>query len=135
MLIEDLDDELVVYDQEHDRAHSLNRTATLVWRNCDGNRNVTELAAVLRREGISIADDELVQLTVDYLLRAGLIEGGAPRPASETRLARRQLLDRIGVVGVGSLVLPVIETLTAPQAVAAASTGSGPCSGTCSTSN
>jgi hypothetical protein len=128
VLIEELDDELVVYDRENDQAHSLNRTAALVWRACDGTRTIAEIAASLRRQGIPVGDDDLVQLSVDLLANAGLIDSAAARRPLETRLARRQLLERIGVVGAGSLVLPAIETLDAPRAVAAVSEGAPSCS-------
>jgi hypothetical protein len=128
VLIEEVDDELVVYDRELDQAHTLNRTAALVWRNCDGTRTVAEIAANLRHDGIAVADDELVQLSVDLLAGAGLMDAAAARRPLETRLARRQLLERVGVVGTGSLVVPVIQTLDAPRAVAAASDQQPTCS-------
>ena len=128
MLIEDLDGEFVIYDQAHDLAHTLNRTASIVWRNCDGTRTVSEVAAVLQSEGIAAADDDLVRLSIDHLAAAGLMEATESRGPAETRLARRQLLERVGVVGTGSLVLPAVETLTAPRAVAATSDDGSSCS-------
>src|SRR5581483_4404541 len=44
VLFEPMDDELLVYDSERSRAHSLNSTAALVWRACDGRRDVNGLA-------------------------------------------------------------------------------------------
>ncbi len=47
LLVQEVGDELVVYDQKRHVAHSLNRTAALVWQNCDGQRTVADLAALL----------------------------------------------------------------------------------------
>src|SRR2546423_15689116 len=39
LVIQELPDELLVYDLERHRAHSLNRTAALVWRHCDWKKS------------------------------------------------------------------------------------------------
>jgi len=47
--VEELLDESVIYDLKTNKAHSLNRTATLVWRHCDGHTTVTQMATCWRR--------------------------------------------------------------------------------------
>ena len=49
LLIRELPDELLVYDQEQHRAHCLNRTAALVFRHADGTRTAAELARAAGR--------------------------------------------------------------------------------------
>ena len=36
LIVRELPEETLVYDQKHDKAHCLNRAAALVWRHCDG---------------------------------------------------------------------------------------------------
>ena len=43
LVIKELPDETLVYDTKHDKAHCLNNTAALVWKNCDGKRTITQL--------------------------------------------------------------------------------------------
>ena len=49
LLIRELPDELLVYDQEQHRAHCLNRTAALVFRHADGTRTLADRPLRQRR--------------------------------------------------------------------------------------
>jgi hypothetical protein len=40
LLTEEVDGELLIYDEERDTATRLNRTAAVVWRSCDGQRSI-----------------------------------------------------------------------------------------------
>ncbi len=129
LLEQPLDDELLVYDPERARGHCLNRTAALVWRHADGAHTVADLAAVLRRDLDEAADEDLVCHTLDRLRAADLLEDTWTRSADAMRAARRQFVRRVGLIGVVSLLLPVVTSITAPEpAEAGISCGS---SGTC----
>ena len=67
LLIQEVGEELVVYDRERHRIHRLNRTAALVWHHCDGRTSVSDLAALLARELNLPADEGLVWLILDWL--------------------------------------------------------------------
>ena len=41
LVVRELAEETLVYDEERHRAHCLNRTAALVWRHCDGKTPVS----------------------------------------------------------------------------------------------
>ena len=143
LLVEEVEDELVVYDQQHDSAHRLNRTAAIVWRHCDGTRNTADLVAVLAEQlGPDLADDDLVQIALDNLSERGLIEGSTPRAPEATRLSRRRFIRRVGTVGVAALALPVVTSLAAPSPAAAQSpcttsscTSTSACTCTCTSSS
>lgn len=47
LVVEELGDELLIYDKLENRAHSLNGTAARVWRACDGYTNTAVLATKL----------------------------------------------------------------------------------------
>ena len=96
MLVEDLDGEFVIYDQARDLAHTLNRTASIVWQTCDGTRTVSEVAAVLQSEGIAVADDDLVRLSIDHLAAAGLMDAAESRGPAEVRLLTAGATARTG---------------------------------------
>jgi len=123
VLTEELDDELLVYDNEHHIACRLNRTAALVWQSSDGTRTVDDLVAVLREEVGEIADEDLVMVTLDELAGHGLLEDGYERRDPDTaRLSRRRFIRRVGVVGTAALALPVVQSVVAP-ALAQAQSG------------
>jgi hypothetical protein len=133
LLVEEVEDELLVYDQDHDSAHRLNRTAAIVWRHCDGEHDIPALVAVLSEElGGDLADEDLVRIALDNLADRGLVEGVPQRAPEETRVSRRRFIRRVGTVGVAALALPVVTSLVAPSPASAQS----PCSSsTCSSSS
>jgi hypothetical protein len=133
LLVEEVEDELLVYDQDHDSAHRLNRTAALVWRSCDGKHDIPALVAVLSEElGDDLADEDLVRIALDNLAERGLVDGAPQRAPEETRVSRRRFIRKVGTVGVAALALPVVTSLVAPSAASAQS----PCiSSTCSSSS
>ncbi len=129
LLMEEVADELVVYDQQRKLAHSLNRTAALVWRHCDGQRSISDLTALLRAELDPIADEDLVLVAIDRLEGIHLLEESSGRTADQARTSRRQVVRKVGRVGVLTLLLPVVTTLLAPTPAQAQSGGSCGCGG------
>jgi hypothetical protein len=114
LLIQEVADELVVYDAQSHQAHRLNRTSALVWQQCDGVQTVEEISARLQQQLSPIADDHLVQHTLDRLAGAGLLVGWTSRTAEEARASRRQFMRKVGLVGALSLLLPAVTTIVAP---------------------
>jgi Coenzyme PQQ synthesis protein D (PqqD) len=113
-----LDDEVVVYDPERKRAHSLNRLAAAVWNHADGTRTIEELQRLASHEvGVSI-DQAAVMLAVRKLQRAHLLMEniGAGKP-----LTRREMLGRAGRYSTAALVTPLVASSLVPAPVAAAS--------------
>lgn len=76
----ELDGEAVVLDEEQNRLHLLNRTATLVWACCDGSGTVAEIAADLAES--AGVPTERVTAEVVALVRTlgaeGLLDGVRP---------------------------------------------------------
>lgn len=122
LLVEEVENELVIYDERAESAHRLNRTAAVVWRHCDGEHDVPALVDVLRAElGDDLADEDLVRIALDGLAAKDLIEGVAERAYEDTQLSRRRIIRRVGTVGVAALALPVISSLAAPTPASAQS--------------
>ena len=42
LVVEELSDETLVYDLKRHKANCLNRTAALVWQDCDGQTSVSQ---------------------------------------------------------------------------------------------
>jgi hypothetical protein len=118
LAVRDLPNETVVYDLKRKKVHCLNRTAALVWRHCDGRRTLAELALVLQREMAIPADETVIRLTLEQLERRHLLELPLAAESLETRRSRRDALKKLGL---SLAALPVIMSLTAPQAAAQAS--------------
>jgi hypothetical protein len=125
LLIEELENELLVYDLAADRAHRLNATAAAVFRHADGERTIADLVDVLAEEVGAVADEDLVLITLDGLVEAGLVEQYEKRATKDTRTSRRKFIARAGAVGAAAASLPVVHSIVAPT-VAQALT---PCDG------
>lgn len=126
-----LKDELVIYDMERHKAHSLNRVATLVWEHCDGQTSVQELGEVLTRALQERVDEQIVWLALRQLERNWLLEGKLLTPSN--LISRREAARRFGIVA--GIVLPLVMTAVVPTALAGCITplgGSGaPCGADC----
>jgi hypothetical protein len=109
--------EVLVYDLERHRAHSLNPLAAAIWRGCDGRRPVATLAAAVRAETGVPVTTAAVEYGLASLGRAHLLTGGAPRVSGPTR---RQVLAGVGTAA----AMPLVLSIVAPTPAQAQS---GPC--------
>jgi hypothetical protein len=110
LVIEELGDELLVYDLKGDRAHSLGASAALVWRACDGETKVEALSAKLE------LDDETVARALLELRECRLLDGEVVADGSMTR---RDLGFRTAKLGAAAATLPMIVSIVAPTAAMA----------------
>ena len=49
LIVNNLNDEVLVYDLERDKAHSLNSSAAFIWKKCNGRRTIAEVAQALSK--------------------------------------------------------------------------------------
>jgi len=126
LLIQELSEELLIYDQVHLKAHCLNDTAARIWRRCDGNISVGQLAAELSKELSGTVDETVILIAFKQLSRAKLLE--APLANSHASgISRREILRRAGIAA--TVALPVVTSIIAPKAAQAANciTSGQPC--------
>jgi len=132
LLIQELQDETLVYDLTSKKAHCLNPTAALIWRHCDGKTTVPALARLLR-ETLNLPEDaDIVWKALLQLDKARLLREPVVPPGEVHRFSRRDLARKLGAA---AILAPVVLSVLAPKAAAA---GSGaPCAhnSDCSTNN
>ncbi len=121
LVVEELPDEILVYDLKRHKSLCLNPTAALVWRRCDGRTSVAEVAALLEEQWAAPTDEAVVWMALDRLGRAHLLSKPVTLPADESQYSRREVLRKLRRVAGISLLLPVIESIVAPLAAAQAS--------------
>ena len=119
LVIQELADEVLVYDLERHKAHCLNRTAAWIWKRCDGRTTAAELARLLQAETKAPVDESIIWLGLDQLERDHLLSGRIPRPPATPRPSRRELVRQLGLVT--AITLPLVTSLVAPTASQAAS--------------
>src|SRR3954463_11534640 len=71
LVIEELGDELLIYDLNANRAHSLGASAARVWRACDGNTTVEVLSARTDLDAGTVAQ------ALEELRNSSLLDGEA----------------------------------------------------------
>ena len=113
LVVKQLADEVLVYDLERDKAHSLNSSAAFVWKKCNGRRTVAEVAEAFSKEFKIPADQQTVWLALDQLSKFNLLEAKVTRPAGVPHITRRQMM-RIGAAA--AFALPVVVSIVAPTA-------------------
>lgn len=126
ILVQDLNDEVLIYDLIANKAFCLNQTSAIVFSACDGQTTFAELK---RKHQFT---DDLIFLALDELKRESLLEDEAYQ-SPFTGMTRREVAKKVGLATM--IALPVISSLLAPTAAAAQSTcmGSGQsCTGTLS---
>lgn len=77
-----IQDEAIIYDLVRDTVHYLNRSARMVWEQCDGSQSVAEVRRSLQARFVRESAGEAegiatitrgIDETLDMLLRDGLI--------------------------------------------------------------
>jgi slime mold repeat-containing protein/coenzyme PQQ synthesis protein D (PqqD) len=125
MLSERVDDELVLYDSVRNTAHCLSGEAAEVWRLCDGERSVEEIASEIGQSA------DRVSAVLGRLGDSGLLELGSGQGA----LSRRDVAKRFAQLGAAALSAPLVYSVDVPAAAAASSSGRCTNDGDCIASN
>ena len=119
LLSHQLDGQLLIYDACDDRVHLLDTTTGHVFELLEeGGRGHDGIVAELAIRMNAMESESLLQLSLEELRKADLLEevSGPIAPLSE--INRREALRKVGVAGAGVLLIPAIATLTASRAYA-----------------
>jgi hypothetical protein len=119
LLEEAVGDELLLYDQESHTAHCLSPIAACVWRHCDGEHDVSDLAQ------LAVASESLVADALHELREKDLLDA-EPQLMQSTILgiSRREAIGRAARYGAAATAGSLIVSATAATP-AMASSGEG----------
>lgn len=124
VVVNELGDELLVYDLTIHKAYNLNRTSSIVYQACGDGLTFDELKKKHK------FTDDLIYLALDELKENNLLEN-TDYTSSLTNLSRREAIRKVGLASM--IALPLISSLVAPKAVDAQSSA-GRLYSTCTTS-
>jgi hypothetical protein len=116
LVIKELANETLVYDESNHQAHCLNQTAAFVWKHCDGRRSLPALARLLEKETNVSAPEHTVRLAIKQFEESHLLDASRSKP-TWGGLSRREMVRTIGITAVA---LPIVTSIVAPQAAMAA---------------
>lgn len=117
LVVQEIPDEVLVYDLERNKAHCLNQSAAMVWRSCDGNNSVADIAKLVESQAGGKVTEDFVWLAIDQLSENNLLEQQIATDFAGQ--SRREALKKIGLASM--VAIPVIASLVAPQSALAAS--------------
>ena len=118
LIVQEMAGEVLIYDQERQKAHCLNQTAALVWRHSDGKTTVAQMARLLERETQMPVAEDLIWMALEQLGKAQLMNECAALLTSKPELSRRELIKRAGLGA--AVALPLVSSIVAPRAIQAA---------------
>lgn len=119
LIISELDDEMLVYDLKADKCHCLNKTAYLVWQNCNGKNHLQDIAAQF---GVNLQQEfseKLTVLTLAKLEEANLLEANAGFQRIVAGISRREMMRSLALSV--TVALPIVASVIAPTSVSAQS--------------
>jgi hypothetical protein len=117
LVVQDMPDEVLVYDLDTNKAHCLNRSAALVWRSCDGQTSIADIARLVEKQIGDKVSEDFIWLAIDQLNENALLESEI-KSAFAGR-SRRDVIKKIGLASV--VAMPIIASLMAPSSAFAAS--------------
>ncbi len=117
LVVQELPDEILVYDLKSQQAHCLNQTAAFVWNHCDGATPAREIAALMENNWRKPIGEEAVWVALKQLNQANLLQQPVAIP---TGVTRRAALRKLGLAA--AIALPLVTTVLAPTAAMAATT-------------
>ena len=118
LVVQQLDEEVLVYDRQRQTAHCLNPTAAWVWKRCDGKATIGAVAQALREQTGKPVEEELVWLAVEQLAKRHLLEAKVGKGHPTNGMTRREMVKRAGLAA--AIALPAVTSLIAPKAAQAA---------------
>src|SRR5215470_16269903 len=104
LVVQELPDELLVYDLTRHKAHCLNKTSAFIWTHCDGKTSPSEIAALMEKEWNTPVKEDTVWFALDKLGKADLLQERVILPQGQAGMSRRSAMRRLGL---GALLVPV----------------------------
>jgi hypothetical protein len=117
LVMSQVGDEVLVYDETTHAIHRLNPTSHLVWSTCDGTRTLPAIRQVAREAIGAEVSEDVVRLALGQLAAAELLDGTLPAEMREPGQSRRVMLRRLAIAG--GVALPVLVSVSAPTAAVA----------------
>ena len=118
LVVQEMPDEVLVYDLKSHKAHCLNQTAAFVWNQCDGEKTPSEISVLMEKEWGKPVGEDVVWLALKQLSRVELLEERLGPDPNGMRASRRAVLRKLGAA---AAMTPLVISIVAPTASAGAS--------------
>ena len=120
LIVRELEDELLIYDLERQKAHCLNQTSAFVWKHCDGRTSIAKMVQLLEKRLKTSVSEQVVWLALEQLEKSHLLKKPVMRQSQQGKqMSRRELVRRLGTAA--AITIPLVISIAAPTSAAAAS--------------
>lgn len=119
IVVQEMEDEVLIYDLMTNKAFCLNETSAMIFQLCDGKNSVAEIADLMSIKLKTLVSEDLVWLALDKLKQDDLLENGESFEIDFKGLNRRQVIKKVGLASM--IALPVVASMIAPTAAMSAS--------------
>jgi hypothetical protein len=116
LVVQEIANEMMIYDLHSHQVHFLNAGAVAIWQVCDGSISIDSITAKVSEESGFLYDAEAVFDMLEQLKKCNLLESNA---SPESLISRRQLIRDTGKTA--AVLLPLITTFAAPTSAMAQS--------------
>lgn len=123
LVIQEMPDEVLVYDLEDNKAFCLNPTAAEIWKSCDGIKTVAEIASDLNGGRDQATNEDVVWLALEQLKEKNLLKNEVS--LSLAGQSRREMIKKVGLAT--AIALPVIAMLSFPGQTLASTCNQSAC--------
>ena len=131
LVVQELNNETLIYDLETNKAFCLNELSALIWNFCDGAQSVAEINRAVAEKLKAPITEEIIGLAIAQFEKENLLIAAPPAEFADKNISRRELIRRAALTA--SVALPVVSSLVAPKA-AAAQSQTAVCGGSCTCS-
>lgn len=119
IVIQELNDEVLIYDLILNEAFCLNETSGIIWQMCDGTKTVAEISQAVGKKFDTNISEGFVWLALEQLKKEKLIDSQLTPPTEFAGMTRREIIRKVGFASM--VALPVVASVIAPTSVNAQS--------------
>lgn len=119
IVVQEMENEILIYDLKTNKAFCLNETSAMIYNLCDGKNSVAEINQALNKTLNQPISEDLIWLALDNFKKESLFEEGEQIEIKFKGLNRRQVIKKVGLASM--VVLPIVSSIVAPTAAHAAS--------------
>lgn len=119
IVVQEMENEILIYDLQTNKAFCLNETSAIIWQFCDGKNSIAEITEKVSKKLGELISEEMIWLALNDFKRDGLLENNEQFEIDFKGLSRRQVIKKVGLASM--IALPVVASIVAPNAAMAGS--------------
>lgn len=116
IVIQELENEVLIYDLNLNKAFCLNQTSAIIWQLCDGTKTVSEISQAVSQKFATTVAEDVVWLALEQFKKDKLMANEFKSVLAG--VTRRAAIRKMGLAS--AIALPVIVSIIAPTSASAA---------------